>query len=138
TILILLCPVFLFSTAAASEFYTLSLHDALPIYTSRSALLITRSGFRGWGGAWIPRTGETATWPTPAMWSRQRGWPTRWPGSLNREDRSMWRSHMTHSPTKNCTTWRASNLPIEAKLQTIWHAAALTVAGNSPAARLED
>src|SRR5439155_17933146 len=86
TILILLCPVFLFSTAAASEFYTLSLHDALPIYTSRSALLITRSGFRGWGGAWIPRTGETATWPTPAMWSRQRGWPTRWPGSLNRSE----------------------------------------------------
>src|SRR5437763_14796667 len=42
--------VFLFAGAATTEIYTLSLHDALPIWFSRRAHITAPHGHRGAGG----------------------------------------------------------------------------------------
>src|SRR3712207_8582775 len=77
---------FFFNDTATTEIYTLSLHDALPIYSSRSCRV-------GWSRRRRTHP-RRSRWPTVRAWRARRATHTPcWPGS----DRKSTRLNSSHA-----------------------------------------
>src|SRR5690554_7294888 len=72
--------IFFFNDTATTEIYTLSLHDALPISSTRPCVWDTGSG--------------TALWRWPTAWDSTRSW---WPWNVSSgRDRKSTRLNSSH------------------------------------------